>query len=86
MGISTEEGVMTNAAGRLSGLSQQNIHDLAKGIIFGQLRLVVATMDIEEINSNHDKFLANVASNVEQELKKITLKLIYVNVTDIKDE
>ena len=86
VGISTEEGVMTNAAERLLGLNQQNIHDLAKDIIFGQLRLVVATMDIEEINSNRDKFLANVASNVEAELKKIGLKLINVNVTDIKDE
>ncbi|MEQ9007222.1 MAG: SPFH domain-containing protein, partial [Ekhidna sp.] len=60
--------------------------DLAKDIIFGQLRLVVATMDIEEINNNRDKFLANVANNVEAELKKIGLKLINVNVTDIKDE
>ena len=86
VGISTEEGVMNNAAERLLGQSQQSIHDLAKDIIFGQLRLVVATMDIEEINSNRDKFLANVASNVEAELKKIGLKLINVNVTDIKDE
>jgi flotillin len=86
VGISTEEGIMTNAAERLLGLNQQSIHDLAKDIIFGQLRLVVATMDIEEINSNRDKFLANVAHNVEAELKKIGLKLINVNVTDIKDE
>lgn len=86
VGISTEPGVMNNAAERLLGLTQQHIHDLAKDIIFGQLRLVVATMDIEEINSNRDKFLANVASNVEAELKKIGLKLINVNVTDIKDE
>jgi flotillin len=84
--ISTEPGVMNNAAERLLGLQRQQIHDLAKDIIFGQLRLVVATMDIEEINSNRDKFLANVASNVEAELKKIGLKLINVNVTDIKDE
>lgn len=86
VGISTEPGIMNNAAERLLGLTQQHIHDLAKDIIFGQLRLVVATMDIEEINSNRDKFLANVASNVEAELKKIGLKLINVNVTDIKDE
>lgn len=86
VGISTEAGIMENAAERLLGQSQENIHDLAKDIIFGQLRLVVATMDIEEINSNRDKFLANVASNVEAELKKIGLKLINVNVTDIKDE
>ncbi len=86
VGISTEPGVMNNAAERLLGLTREQIHDLAKDIIFGQLRLVVATMDIEEINSNRDKFLANVASNVEAELKKIGLKLINVNVTDIKDE
>src|SRR3989338_1955419 len=43
-------------------------------------------MDIEEINSNRDKFLLNVSSNVEAELKKIGLKLINVTVTDIKDE
>src|SRR5690606_3784546 len=86
VGISTESGIMENAAERLLGLSKESIHDLAKDIIFGQLRLVVAMMDIEEINSNRDKFLSNVASNVEAELKKIGLKLINVNVTDIKDE
>ncbi len=86
VGISTEPGIMTNAAERLLGQGRQEIHDLAKDIIFGQLRLVVATMDIEEINNNRDKFLANVASNVEAELKKIGLKLINVNVTDITDE
>jgi flotillin len=86
VGITTEPELMSNAAERLLGQNQSQIHDLAKDIIFGQLRLVVATMDIEEINSNRDKFLANVASNVEAELKKIGLKLINVNVTDIKDE
>lgn len=86
VGVSTETGVMTNAAERLLGLSQEDISNLAKDIIFGQLRLVVATMDIEEINSNRDKFLAAVSSNVEAELNKIGLKLINVNVTDINDE
>lgn len=86
VGISTEQGVMTNAAERLLGLKLEIIQDLAKDIIFGQLRLVIATMDIEEINSDRDKFLANVSNNVEAELKKIGLKLINVNVTDIKDE
>ena len=86
VGISTEPNIMNNAAERLLGLSQESISNLAKDIIFGQLRLVVATMDIEEINSNRDKFLAAVSSNVEAELKKIGLKLINVNVTDINDE
>lgn len=86
VGISTELGVMTNAAERLLGLTREGIQELAKDIIFGQLRLVIATMDIEEINSDRDKFLDNVSQNVEAELKKIGLKLINVNITDIKDE
>ena len=86
VGISTDPAIMQNAAERLLGLTLQNISELAKDIIFGQLRLVIATMDIEEINADRDKFLDAVSRNVEGELKKIGLKLINVNVTDISDE
>ncbi len=86
VGISTEPENMTNAAERLLGLSIDDIRGIATDILFGQLRLVIATMDIEEINSDRDKFLANVSMNVEAELRKIGLKLINVNVTDIRDE
>ena len=86
VGISTEAGVMQNAAERLLGLKMSEIQELAKDIIFGQLRLVIATMDIEEINTDRDKFLDAVSGNVETELKKIGLRLINVNVTDINDE
>ena len=86
VGISTEVGVMQNAAERLLGLQLSEIQELSKDIIFGQLRLIIATMDIEEINTDRDKFLAAVSSNVETELKKIGLRLINVNVTDISDE
>lgn len=86
VGISTEVGVMQNAAERLLGLKLAEIQELAKDIIFGQLRLVIATMDIEEINTDRDKFLDAVSGNVETELKKIGLRLINVNVTDIDDE
>tara|TARA_R110002049_G_scaffold265956_2_gene442074 strand:+ start:50 stop:1132 length:1083 start_codon:yes stop_codon:yes gene_type:complete len=77
---------MQNAAERLLGQGMQEVQDLAKEIIFGQLRLVVASMDIEEINSDRDKFLTNISQSVESELKKVGLKLINVNITDIVDE
>lgn len=86
VGISTEPGIMQNAAERLLGLRMNEIQELAKDIIFGQLRLIVATMEIEEINNDRDKFLVAVSNNVEIELKKIGLRLINVNVTDINDE
>lgn len=86
VGISTETGVMQNAAERLLGIKIDEIKQIAEDIIFGQMRLIIATMDIEEINSDRDKFLEAVSSNVETELKKIGLRLINVNVTDITDE
>jgi flotillin len=86
IGISTEPSVMQNAAERLLGLNQDSIQDLAQEIIFGQLRLVVASMDIEEINTDRDKFLSHITHSVEAELKKVGLKLINVNITDIHDE
>ena len=86
VGISTEQGIMQNAAERLLGLRLSEIQELSKDIIFGQLRLIIATMDIEEINTDRDKFLEQVSRNVESELKKIGLRLINVNVTDITDE
>ncbi len=86
VGISTEVGIMQNAAERLLGLRHNEIQSLAEDIIFGQLRLIIATMDIEEINTDRDKFLDAVSGNVETELKKIGLRLINVNVTDINDE
>lgn len=86
IGISTEPTVMQNAAERLLGLNQDMIQELAQEIIFGQLRLVVASMDIEEINTDRDKFLSHITLSVEAELKKVGLKLINVNITDIDDE
>lgn len=84
--ISTEPDVMGNAAERLLGLSTEQIQELSKDILFGQLRLVIAMMTIEEINSDRDTLLENISNNVDTELRKIGLKLINVNITDISDE
>ncbi|MFT5860405.1 MAG: flotillin [Flavobacteriaceae bacterium] len=86
IGISTEPSIMQNAAERLLGLNPDLIQELAQEIIFGQLRLVVASMDIEEINTDRDQFLSHITHSVEAELKKVGLKLINVNITDIHDE
>ena len=85
VGIATEPGVMENAAERLLGLKMPEIKELAKDIIFGQMRVVIATMNIEEINSDRDKLIANIATGVEVELKKVGLRLINVNIQDVTD-
>jgi flotillin len=86
IGISTEGKIMPLAAERLLALSTDEIKKIAGEIIIGQLRQVVATMNIEDINADREKFLSNISKNVETELEKIGLRLINVNITDIKDE
>ena len=84
--IGTQPDVMTNAAIRLLDLSTQDIRKQAEEIIFGQLRQVIASMKIEDINRDRDTFLEHIQNSVEPELKKIGLVLINVNITDITDE
>ena len=84
--IGTDDHVMQNAAIRLLGLSTKDIMKQAEDIIFGQLRQVIASMGIEEINRDRDKFLENIQTSLEGELMKIGLVLINVNITDITDE
>ncbi|MDG2380602.1 MAG: SPFH domain-containing protein [Pirellulaceae bacterium] len=84
--IGTEPEVMQQGAIRLLGLSTGEIRQQAEEIIFGQLRQVIASMGIEEINRDRDTFLDHVQQSLEPELNKIGLQLINVNITDITDE
>ncbi len=84
--IGTEQECMQNAAIRLLGLDQQHVKKQAEDMIFGQLRQVIASMQIDDINRDREKFLHNILSSLEPELRKIGLVLINVNITDITDE
>ncbi len=86
IGVTTDPTIMSNAAERLLHQTPAQIEDMAKEIIFGQLRLTVATLTIEQINQDRELFLEAIVKNVDHELFKIGLHLINVNVTDIHDE
>ena len=85
VGVSTEPHTMMNAAERLLHLGSREIEEMAGEIIFGQLRLTVASLTIEQINQDRESFLEQIRKNVEPELNKIGLYLINVNITDITD-
>ena len=86
VGISTDPIIMNNAAERLLHLSPTQIESMASEIIFGQLRLTVASLTIEQINQDRDNFLESIRGNVGHELNKLGLNLINVNITDITDD
>ena len=86
VGISTEHEVIQNAAERLLALRLEEIEELARDIIFGQMRVVIATMPIEDINTDREKLVDNITESLEVELSKVGLRLINVNIQDVTDE
>ncbi|MFG0330686.1 MAG: flotillin family protein [Phycisphaerales bacterium] len=86
VGVSNDPVLMNNAAERLLFLDDRKIREQAQDIILGQLRLVIATLSIEEINKDREKFMHLINENVAQEINKIGLDLINVNIRDITDE
>ncbi|MBL9211702.1 MAG: flotillin family protein [Opitutaceae bacterium] len=85
IGISTDPEVMQNAATRLLGRTMAEIEQLASEIIMGQMRVVFASMTIEEINNDREKLIALITKGVEVELHKVGLRMINGNIRDIKD-
>ena len=85
VGISTDPSVMSNAAERLLGLQMTQVRDLARDMIFGSMRYVISTMDIEAIK-DRDQFIEQIVDGVEGELRRVGLRLINVNIKDITDE
>ena len=84
--ISTAPGIMENAAIRLLGLTLPQIQATGQDIILGQMRAVIATMGIVDINRDRQLFMQRVNEAVSIELEKIGLALINVNIRDIEDE
>ena len=85
VGISTLPEIMQNAAARLLGRTREEIRNLAAEIIMGQMRVVIASMTIEEINSDREKLIKGITEGVDVELHKVGLHLINANITDIQD-
>ncbi len=83
--ISTDPEVMQNAAERLLGLQAEDKQNLITDVVYGQMRLVIADMTIEELNSDRDKFLSKVRENIDTELRKFGLYLMNINISDIRD-
>ena len=83
IGISTKAGVMQNAAERMLGLDLNQIRLIGQEITSGQMRVVVASMDIETLNSDRDLLIEKIVAGVEVELTKVGLRLININIQNI---
>ncbi|HZF66714.1 MAG TPA: hypothetical protein VEZ47_01615 [Gemmatirosa sp.] len=84
--IGTEPEYQQNAAARLLGKTSVEMAKIAEHILVGQLRAVIATLSIDEINRDRDAFRAKVQHQLEPELKKLGLVLINSNLQDLRDQ
>lgn len=85
-GIGTTDTLMQNAASRFLTSSPQEISDQIKDILIGEVRSLMATMTIEEINADRVKFLGKAKENIETELNKVGFSIININNADITDD
>ena len=86
LAIGTDKKIMEAAALRLLDMLPEDIEHQAEEIITGQLRQVIASMSIDEINADREKFETAVRTHSERELNKVGLVLINVNITNIEDD
>lgn len=82
---SDKPALMQNAVRYLLNLDEDEIKVTARDIIFGSLRAVVATLTIEELTRNRDKFIKAINDNVGAELNKIGMMILNVNLRDLTD-
>ena len=80
VGISTDSGVMGNAAERLSGLDSEEITNLAKDIIESSINHVVDRTESISNNSNKIAFNEAIEVRVQKELRVIGLRVISFDV------
>lgn len=84
--ISTDAAIMQNSAIRLLSMGESEIEAQIRDVAYGQLRLIIADMTIEELVNNREKFLTSCKTNIEEELKKFGLTLLNINISEISDE
>ena len=84
--ISQDKIIQQNAATRFLSAQSGEIERQISEILIGETRAIMATMLIEEINADRNKFLTQVRESLEQELTKVGYELTNINISEITDD
>lgn len=76
LAIGTDPDRTRNAAERLLGYTEHKIEELARDILSSNLRMVVATLEAAQMQTDPDAFSAKAIQEAEPELKKVGLLII----------
>ena len=84
--ISSSPQVVMNAVERFLGRGREEIQQVAKETLEGNLRGVLATLTPEEVNEDRLKFAESLAQEVEQDLSKLGLHLDVLKIQHVTDD
>ena len=84
--ISQDPTIQQNAAARFLSANSNEIVSQIKTILEGEVRLIIASMSIEEINSDRDAFKTKVKDSLGNELNKVGYDITNINIQEITDE
>ncbi|KAH7040626.1 SPFH domain/Band 7 family protein [Microdochium trichocladiopsis] len=67
------------------GSTTQYLENIVKGIVEGEIRVLVSSMTMEEIFTEREEFKRRIFRNIQGELDQFGLKIYNANVKELKD-
>lgn len=84
--VGSEQANIIAAVRNFQGMSDQEINRMINQIMEGQLRGILGTMTIEELNQDREKLNTQVLQGAETELAKIGIKIQIFTIQQIWDK
>jgi len=84
--IAGEPPVLDNAIERFLGADRNQIMTVAKDVLEGNLRGVLATLTPEEVNQDKIKFAQSLLAEAEDDLRRIGIELDTLKIQDVSDD
>lgn len=80
--VGESDALLEKAAARLLSMETHQIAALTENIATGQIRLLIRGMTDEEIHLHHDKLIETLYGSIGDELQKVGLQLINVDLLE----
>lgn len=84
--IDSTEPTFGNAVERFLGKSMNDMHEIIRDTLEGNLRGVLALLTPEEVNEDRLKFASELIEEADQDLKQLGFQLDTLKITNISDD
>lgn len=84
--VSSKSGQLANAIERFLGMSPQQIMQVARETLEGNLRGVLSTLTPEEVNQDREKFAGALVHEADHDLARLGLELTTLMIQHVSDD